>query len=229
MSAIQQGRGQVVGYARVSAADQNFDRQIAVLGDTDRLFTDTVSGGSTRRPGLEAMLSYVRDGDTVVVSSMDRLARSLRDLLDLVDELTSIGVAVLFQREAQTYRPGGADPDDPATRAEPPPRRGGADEERGGDRFAAPVREADADERTGAGPRTRTVATTSRATTPPGATWPRTTGTATSLARANRDAQGRRRTIHRPVPLVCYAPFALLRPFTLHCTRKRGVAEGRGA
>ena len=104
MSAIQQGRGQVVGYARVSAADQNFDRQIAVLGDTDRLFTDTVSGGSTRRPGLEAML-YVRDGDTVVVSSMDRLARSLRDLLDLVDELTSIGVAVLFQREAQTYRP----------------------------------------------------------------------------------------------------------------------------
>lgn len=105
MSAIQQGGGQVVGYARVSAADQNFDRQIAVLGDTDRLFTDTVSGGSTRRPGLEAMLSYVRDGDTVVVSSMDRLARSLRDLLDLVDELTSIGVAVLFQREAQTYRP----------------------------------------------------------------------------------------------------------------------------
>ena len=68
-----------------------------------------------------------------------------------------------------------------------------------------------------------------RATTPPGATWLRTTGAATSLARANRDAQGRRRTIHRPAPLVCYATFALLRPFTLHCTRKGSVAEGQGA
>ena len=71
-------------------------------------------------------------------------------------------------------------------------------------------------------------AATRRATTPPGAAWPRAAGTATSLARANRDAQGRRRTIHRPVPLFCCAPFALLRPFTLHCTRKRGVAERKG-
>lgn len=105
MSATQQGRGQVVGYARVSSVDQNLDRQITALGDVDRLFTDTVSGGSTQRPGLEAMIAYVREGDTVVVSSMDRLARSLRDLLGLVDEFTSAGVAVVFQREAQTYRP----------------------------------------------------------------------------------------------------------------------------
>lgn len=105
MSATQRGRGQVVGYARVSSVDQNLDRQITALGDVDRLFTDTVSGGSTQRPGLEAMIAYVREGDTVVVSSMDRLARSLRDLLGLVDEFTSAGVAVVFQREAQTYRP----------------------------------------------------------------------------------------------------------------------------
>lgn len=102
--------GQRIGYARVSTTDQNLDRQIAALGDLDRLFTDEASGSSRRRPGLEAALGYLRAGDELVVSSMDRLARSVRDLAGLVDELTGRGVTVVFLREAQTYRPGRDDP-----------------------------------------------------------------------------------------------------------------------
>lgn len=103
-------RGQRIGYARVSTVDQNLDRQISALGDIDRLFTDEASGSSRARPGLDAALDYLRDGDELIVSSMDRLARSVRDLHDLVDELTGRGVTVAFLREAQTYRPGAADP-----------------------------------------------------------------------------------------------------------------------
>ncbi|ARD42475.1 recombinase family protein [Actinomyces gaoshouyii] len=102
--------GQRIGYARVSTIDQNLDRQIAALGDVDRLFTDEASGSSRDRPGLAAALAYVRAGDELVVTSMDRLARSVRDLADLVDELTGRGVAVTFLREAQTYGAGQADP-----------------------------------------------------------------------------------------------------------------------
>ncbi|WP_159626736.1 recombinase family protein [Actinomyces sp. zg296] len=102
--------GQRVGYARVSTTDQRLDRQVAALGQVDRLFTDEASGSSRRRPGLQAALAYVRDGDELVVSSMDRLARSVRDLADLVDELTGRGVSVSFLREGQVYRDGDADP-----------------------------------------------------------------------------------------------------------------------
>jgi len=65
--------GQRVGYTRVSSLDQNTDQQLdgVVL---DRTFTDNASGRSTARPQLEAMLAFVRDGDTVLVHSMDRLA-----------------------------------------------------------------------------------------------------------------------------------------------------------
>ena len=102
--------GQRIGYARVSAPDQSLDRQIDALGGVDRLFTDEASGSTRDRAGLRALIDYVRDGDTVTVTSMDRLARSVRDLRDLVDRLTAAGATVTFLREAQTYRPGGADP-----------------------------------------------------------------------------------------------------------------------
>ena len=71
--------GQQVGYTRVSSLDQNPDRQLDGVA-LDRTFTDSASGRSTGRPQLEAMLSFVRDGDTVTVHSMDRLARNLDDL-----------------------------------------------------------------------------------------------------------------------------------------------------
>ncbi|MGV0391995.1 recombinase family protein [Corynebacterium phoceense] len=97
--------GQKVGYARVSSKDQNLDRQLAALKKEKvfRIFTDTVSGSSTQRPGLDGALNYVRAGDQLIVVSMDRLARSLIDLHRLVDELTERGVSVKFLKEGQTY------------------------------------------------------------------------------------------------------------------------------
>ncbi|CAB0896930.1 recombinase family protein [Corynebacterium diphtheriae] len=97
--------GQKIGYARVSSKDQNLDRQLAALKKEKvfRIFTDTVSGSSTQRPGLDGALDYVRAGDQLIVVSMDRLARSLIDLHRLVDELTERGVSVKFLKEGQTY------------------------------------------------------------------------------------------------------------------------------
>lgn len=97
--------GQKIGYARVSSKDQNLDRQLAALKKEKvfRVFTDTVSGSSTQRPGLDGALNYVRAGDQLIVVSMDRLARSLIDLHRLVDELAERGVSVKFLKEGQTY------------------------------------------------------------------------------------------------------------------------------
>ena len=97
--------GQKIGYARVSSKDQNLDRQLAALKKEKvfRVFTDTVSGSSTQRPGLDGALNYVRAGGQLIVVSMDRLARSLIDLHRLVDDLTERGVSVKFLKEGQVY------------------------------------------------------------------------------------------------------------------------------
>ncbi|PCC26649.1 transposase [Glutamicibacter sp. BW78] len=89
--------GQVVGYARVSAADQNLARQLSALGDVDRVFEEKISGKDIQsRPRLQEMLAYVREGDTVRVVSADRLARSALDLLEIVRDLREKNVAVEF-------------------------------------------------------------------------------------------------------------------------------------
>ncbi|HHR0180411.1 TPA: recombinase family protein, partial [Pseudomonas aeruginosa] len=67
-------QGQRIGYVRVSSYDQNPERQLEQV-EIGKLFTDKASGKDTQRPQLEAMLGFVREGDTVVVHSMDRLAR----------------------------------------------------------------------------------------------------------------------------------------------------------
>ena len=67
------------------------------------MFTDTVSGSTRDRPGLDAAIDYLRAGDTLLVISMDRLARSLVDLHTLVDDLTAAGVTIRFLQEGQTY------------------------------------------------------------------------------------------------------------------------------
>ena len=97
--------GQKIGYARVSSKDQNLERQTTALKKEKcfRIFTDAVSGSSTDRPGLDGALDYARPGDQLVVTSMDRLARSLIDLHRLVDELTARDVSVKFLKEGQTY------------------------------------------------------------------------------------------------------------------------------
>ena len=89
--------GQVVGYARVSTTDQNLDRQLAEIGDVDKLFKERASGASAgARPVLQEMLAYVREGDVIHVTSPDRLARSVQDLLKILAELKKRGVAVIF-------------------------------------------------------------------------------------------------------------------------------------
>ena len=87
----------------MSSAGQNTERQD--LGEVDKLFTDRQSGKDTKRPELQAMLEYVRDGDAVVVHSIDRLARDLRDLQDIVTTLNDKGVAVSFLSEGLIFDP----------------------------------------------------------------------------------------------------------------------------
>jgi DNA invertase Pin-like site-specific DNA recombinase len=94
--------GQRVGYIRVSSAEQNPERQLEGI-EVDRVFTDTVSGKSIARPALSALLGFVRDGDVVIVHSMDRLARNLDDLRRLVRELTARGVGVRFVKEQLSF------------------------------------------------------------------------------------------------------------------------------
>lgn len=103
-------QGQVVGYVRVSSSDQNAARQLDAIGKVDRVFEDQVSGGSRAdRSGLAECLSYVRAGDTLRVASMDRLARSLTDLQQIVDEILDKGATVEFVKERQTYASGKGD------------------------------------------------------------------------------------------------------------------------
>lgn len=94
--------GQRIGYIRVSSLDQNADRQLAGV-QLDRVFTDTASGRDTKRPQLEAMLSFVREGDSLIVHSMDRLARNLDDLRRIVQSLTQKGVQVEFVSEGLRF------------------------------------------------------------------------------------------------------------------------------
>jgi DNA invertase Pin-like site-specific DNA recombinase len=90
--------GQRIGYVRVSALDQNEQRQLESQ-TLDRVFTDKASGRDANRPELSELLRFARDGDTVVVHSMDRLARNLDDLRSLVRTLTGKGVRVEFVKE----------------------------------------------------------------------------------------------------------------------------------
>lgn len=94
--------GQTIAYRRVSTTDQTTDRQLAGM-EFDREFEDQCSGSNTNRPGLKACLEFLRDGDTLVVHSMDRLARNLPDMLKLVGDLTKRGVSIRFAKEALTF------------------------------------------------------------------------------------------------------------------------------
>jgi DNA invertase Pin-like site-specific DNA recombinase len=94
--------GQRIGYVRVSTMDQNEKRQLEgqIL---DRVFLDKASGGDTARPQLAELLRFARQGDTVMVHSMDRLARNLDDLRALVQGLTRKGVRVEFIKESLVF------------------------------------------------------------------------------------------------------------------------------
>lgn len=94
--------GQRIGYIRVSTFDQNPERQLDSI-KVDRTFTDKASGKDIKRPELEALISFARTGDTIVVHSMDRLARNLDDLRRLVQMLTQRGVKIEFIKEHLSF------------------------------------------------------------------------------------------------------------------------------
>ena len=95
---------EVIGYRRVSSAGQNLDRQ--ELPDvTGRVFEEKATGANRDRPQLYEMIEYVRDGDEVHVHSIDRLARSLRDLEDIVGEIIGKGASIRFLKEGLHFRP----------------------------------------------------------------------------------------------------------------------------
>jgi DNA invertase Pin-like site-specific DNA recombinase len=93
--------GQFVGYIRVSSADQSTERQENQLTGfkLHRCFTEKISGKNTERPELIEMMKYAREGDTLIVHSLDRLARNLDDLRKIVKELNGRGVKVQFVKE----------------------------------------------------------------------------------------------------------------------------------
>jgi DNA invertase Pin-like site-specific DNA recombinase len=101
-------KGQLIGYKRVSTVEQNTARQLDGL-ELDEVFEDRVSGKSMERPALLGMLKHARKGDTVVVHSMDRLARNVMDLKSIVSELIEKGVEVKFLKENLSFS-GGHDP-----------------------------------------------------------------------------------------------------------------------
>ncbi|GAA1112572.1 recombinase family protein [Nesterenkonia jeotgali] len=87
-----------LGYARVSTAKQDLDRQIDALREVgiaaERIYVDKKSGSTVNRPGLTAALEYAREGDVIVVHTLDRLGRTVRDTLNLIHDLAERGVGV---------------------------------------------------------------------------------------------------------------------------------------
>lgn len=91
-----------VGYIRVSTVGQNTDRQLDGV-TLDQRFEEKVSGKSAKRPELQRCLEFLRSGDTLHVHSMDRLARNLKDLQGIVEDLTAKGVTIQFHKEGLTF------------------------------------------------------------------------------------------------------------------------------
>ena len=98
-----------IGYRRVSTCDQNLDRQD--IGDVDKVFEEKLSGASAKdRPALQQMIEFAREGDEVIVWSIDRMARDLRDLQGIVQTLVDKGVTVCFLSERLIFSAAQDDP-----------------------------------------------------------------------------------------------------------------------
>jgi DNA invertase Pin-like site-specific DNA recombinase len=101
-AAAAKRHSKTVGYIRVSTLDQNTERQLDGL-KLDKVYTDKASGKDTKRPQLKAALEYLRDGDKLIVHSLDRLARNLVDLKNVVSELTARDVTIEFVKERLVF------------------------------------------------------------------------------------------------------------------------------
>lgn len=91
-----------IGYIRISTADQNTARQEVLMRElgVEQVFIDRMSGKNTDRPELKRMMSFVREGDTVIVEAISRFARNTKDLLDLVEQLSAKEVEFISKKEA---------------------------------------------------------------------------------------------------------------------------------
>lgn len=83
-----------VGYARVSSKEQNLARQLDLLSDVSKIFADKISGKTAERPQLKAMLEYIREGDIVIVTELDRLGRNSKDLTTIMNEIQQKGATL---------------------------------------------------------------------------------------------------------------------------------------
>ena len=95
-------KGKRIGYIRVSTTDQNPERQLENI-QVDKKFIEYASGSSMKRPQLELMIDYVREDDLVIIHSIDRLARNVRNLHEIIDQLLSKGVSVKFIKEGLSF------------------------------------------------------------------------------------------------------------------------------
>ena len=98
----------VIGYRRVSTTDQTLDRQS--LEGCEKIFDETESGAKRERPALMKMIEYVREGDEVRIHSIDRLARDLRDLQDIINKINDKGATISFVSERLTFSSMSDDP-----------------------------------------------------------------------------------------------------------------------
>ena len=83
-----------IGYARVSSKEQNLDRQLEALQGVSKVFSDKASGATTERPQLQAMLDYIREGDIVIVTELDRLGRNNKDLTEIMNAIQQKGATL---------------------------------------------------------------------------------------------------------------------------------------
>ena len=83
-----------IGYARVSTADQNLSRQLEQLQDCEKIFQEAASGASKERPQLQALLEYIREGDIVVVSELERLGRNNKELTEVMNDIQAKGATL---------------------------------------------------------------------------------------------------------------------------------------
>jgi len=93
-----------IGYSRVSSTSQKVDRQIDAIGKVDKMFTEHQSAKNINdRPVFKECIEYLRDGDELIVASIDRAARSTKDLLEIVEGLNNRGISIVFLKENMTF------------------------------------------------------------------------------------------------------------------------------
>lgn len=98
----------IIGYARVSSTGQSLDVQLEKLKDCDKIYQEKKSGRTDKRDQLQLALDYVRDGDVFVITKLDRLGRSTRDLLNIVNKLEDKGIQLrVLDQNIDTGTPAG--------------------------------------------------------------------------------------------------------------------------